>query len=742
MFNKRRFGGLMAAMLSVAASGCIDDGPDPNPNPASPSFHTAFRYPTGAGAFAVRSADLNADGRLDLVSANNSGNSVSVLLAGEGGGYALHTDYAAGTAPVALAIVDLDADGALDVVCANSGSATLSVFFGAGDGSFAEAVNLSLLASSSPLDVIAVDLDGDTSLDLVAADSATNTLAIFMGPVGDPAAIPVFINVGTGPRAVLAADLNGDGAPDLVSTNRNSNNMTLMLNDGAGGFAPGVAVATGTNPRQAQAIDIDGDADLDLVVTNPGSSNITTHLNDGAGAFAPGVTIAVDQLPSRFVTGDFDGDGNTDLAALLFSNAGTNPSLGVVDVLFGNGSGGFPEFQRFGAGSAAQDIHAADLNADGRLDLITADSTRDAVYVLQGRGAGIYASDLRTPTGRQPREAVAVDLDRDGDLDLVVISQQDQRLRTYTNDGSGGFVERSSVALAGTPRGLAVGLLDGDENPDVAVTLLTGNQGVQTFLGKGDGTLLPTGGVTINLPGQGPRSVAIGDLNGDGKNDLVTGDGTADEISVMLANGSGGYAAPVAYASGNYPLNVSLTDANGDGKLDVVYLSRRDPDSPTDQAQPRAVRMLGKGDGTFDTASILRVETGAEPADLVLGDISGDGKADAVVASPAGNAAFTHVIRTDGFILPGTSRFAGPGARAIALAATGSGLGRDIITVNSDNTFTVIENIGSGSFSGQTNYNAGSGAVEIVPGDFNKDGKTDLVLLNQTTNDLSLVLGR
>ncbi len=316
-----------------------------------------------------------------------------------------------------------------------------------------------------------------------------------------------------------------------------------------------------------------------------------------------------------------------------------------------------------------------------------------------------------------------------------------RNIQVTVGNGAGGFTLGNSVALAGTPRGLAVGNMNtADSIPDVAVTQLAGSNGVRVLFGKGDGTLLTTGG-TVALPGRDPRSVAIGDLNKDGKADLVTGDSNEDELSIALGDGAGVFATPTRVASGNFPLGVALTDANGDGNLDAVYLSRNDPDSVTDQAQPRAVRLLGKGDGTFLPDSALRVETGSSPLDIVLGDISGDGKLDAVVASSGANAAFTHIIRADGAILPGTSRRAGVGARAIALAKVGSGVSLDILTVNSDNTFSLIQNSGSNAFTLIATYHAGNDAIEGVAGDFDKDGRVDFALANRTTNDIGIVFG-
>ncbi len=734
--------GAVCCVVLSAMTGCVvDEGPNPNPNPASPDFLTYQYFPAGVDPLAVRVADLNGDGRRDMVVANNTANTVSVILASEETTFAAKVDLNAGTAPVSLVVADVTKDGKQDIVSVNSGAGSLSLFAGVGDGTFAAALPLGLLATAAPLDAVAADFDKDGDLDIATADSGTNTVSLLNNVNGVFDAAPAFLTVGSFPRSVLAADLNNDTFPDLVTCNRNTNNISLLLNNGAGGFAAAVNIGVGTNPRQARTVDVDKDNDPDLVVTNPGSKNITILLNNAAGVFTAGATIALDALPSRFATGDFDVDGNTDLAVLLFSTADANPSLGMVDVLYGNGIGGFPEALRYGIGTTTQDIEAADLNNDSRIDLIAADSGRDAATIAYGMAGGEFASDVRLAAGLQPREVVAVDLDKDNDLDLVAITQLDTSVVTLVNNGSGGFTLGNKVALTGAPRSLTVGLVNSDTIPDVAVTQITGADGVRVLFGKGDGTLLTTG-ATVALTGRDPRSVAIGDVNKDGKADLVTGDSNEDEISVALGDGAGVFSAPTHFACGNFPLNVSLTDTNADGKLDVVFLSRNDPDNPTDQAQPRTVRIFGKGDGTFDLTNIMRVATGTNPRDLVLGDISGDGLLDAVVASTGENTAHTHIIRADGTIVPGTPRRAGIGARAIALARVGTGLNTDILTINGDNSFSLIQNSGNNAFTLIASYQAGSDAIEAASGDFDKDGKVDLVLANRLTNDLSVVFGK
>jgi hypothetical protein len=728
---------LVAGVFGLA--GCDPQEPDPDPNPPSPDFLTALKYPVGNAPLSVRTADFNGDGKLDIVTANRGSNNISVLLSRETRGYELHRDLPAGTAPTSLVVANVIGSPLLDIICVNTDSGDLSIFEGLPDGAFNAAVRLGLLATAAPLDAAVADFDGDGDNDIVTADSGTNSVSLLTNNGGSFDPIPAIFPVGASPRAVLAVDLNKDGKPDLVAVNRNSNNVSILLNDGAGSLLPAVHVPVGNNPRQAEAIDVDKDNDLDLVVTSPTGKTVDVLLNDGAGGFAQGVSIPTDGLPSRCDSADFNGDGIIDLAVVMFSEAEGNPALGVTDIFYGNGTGSFSTVRRFGLGGAAQDLVVADVTGDSRPDIVAADAGGNAVAVLAGRPGGAFATDERIPVGRQPREVIAADLDNDSDLDLVVIAQTDKTITTFKNNG-GVFSTGNIITLTGTPRGLAVGHVNGDGFLDVAVSEITGSEGVRIFFGKGDGTLLNAGG-NVPLPGRDPRAVVIGDVNKDGKADIVTADSRQDEISVALGDGAGVFSTPAHFKCGNFPLHLHLHDVNSDGNPDLLFISRNDPDLITDQAEPRVVRMLGRGDGTFEESGLLRVATGADPRDMAMGDISGDGKPDAVVASAIANAAFTHIVPASGAVQVGVSRRGGTGPRAIVLPDIGGDNKRDIVTINGDDTFTVISNMGSGAWLQTGTYPAGDNAIEGATGDFNKDGRPDLVLVNQGTGDLSIVFG-
>ncbi|MBI1317655.1 MAG: hypothetical protein GC168_01740 [Candidatus Hydrogenedens sp.] len=727
----------------IVLGGCIDTPPNSDPNPTRRDVAAPLRYPAGVQPFAARAADLNADGLVDLVAANRGGNSVSVLLAAGTGSYALHVDYVVGTAPSGLVVRDVNGDGVQDIMTANADSGDVSVLLGAGDGTFADESRFGLLTQGTPLDLVSGDFDQDGDIDLATADNGTNSVSLLNGTGGGAfATLPATFPVGTEPRAITAADLNGDGKLDLVTANRASNDLSLLMNDGAGGFDAAVSIAVELNPRWVAAADLDGDTDLDLLASNPGSNSLSILLNNGTGTFSAQPVVLFDLQPTRFAIGDYDKDGKLDAAVLLFGANDENVaiSMNAADILYGNGTGGFDEVRRFGIGNTAQDIVAVDCDNDGRLDLLTANTGKDEVSITYGRATRRFRSDERIPTLSRPREVLSADMDDDGDEDIIVLSQEGRAVALLDNAGIDGFVETDRIAFTQTPRSMAIGYVDDDDNLDLAIAFVTGDR-VTVHYGDGAGGFRIADVEIIPLTGQRPRSVAIGDMNNDGFPDLVTGNSAADRIAVILADGEGGFESPATFASQNFPLNVRLTDTNGDGNLDVIYLNRNDPDNPGDQALPRVARLLGAGDGTLVEGSLLRVETGTNPRDLELGDFTGDGLLDVAVAGTDAGAAYTHVVRNDGFVTPGTKVTAEPGARAVAFADMNHDLRDDIITANGDNTFSILYNSGGSSFNSRATWPAGLDAIEIATGDLNGDGAADILLANRLSNDISIVRG-
>jgi len=289
------------------------------------------------------------------------------------------------------------------------------------------------------------------------------------------------------------------------------------------------------------------------------------------------------------------------------------------------------------------------------------------------------------------------------------------------------FDPKTDYPTGNNPYALAVGDLNGDGKPDIVTANYVANT-VSVFLGDGSGGF----GVKNDFAtGTKPVSVAIGDMNADGKPDLVVCDWAAGTVSVLLGNGAGGFGSKADFSAGSLPTSGRLVDLNGDGKLDLVLVCAN--------SNTLSV-MLGNGLGSLNAPTTFPTLSG--PYSMALGDLNGDGKTDAVVGYFSG----THV---SAFLGNGSGGF---GARAdftsgaspytVALGDL-NGDGRlDLASANDGaGTISILLGNGNGSFSAPTDYGAGSGPFGIALADVNRDGFVDAIVSNQSSNSISVLRG-
>ncbi len=254
-------------------------------------------FATGSQPESVTAADLNGDGKPDLIVANVVSDTVSVLLNTTAPGattpsFGAQTTFATGLNPLSMTAADLNGDGKPDLIVANYNSNTVSVLLnttapGATTPSFA--AQQTFATGTEPRFVTAADLNGDGKPDLIVANLSSNTVSVLLNTTAPGATTPSFaaqqtFATGSAPASVTAADLNGDGKPDLIVANRSANTVSVLLNTTAPGattpsFAAQTAFATGTLPESVTAADLSGDGKPDLIVANGNSNTVSVLLN-------------------------------------------------------------------------------------------------------------------------------------------------------------------------------------------------------------------------------------------------------------------------------------------------------------------------------------------------------------------------------------------------------------------------------------------------------------------------------
>jgi len=338
---------------------------------------------------------------------------------------------------------------------------------------------------------------------------------------------------------------------------------------GTGGRGGGTGGGAGSAPRTLTFLsttypvnghvavalgDLDGNGSLDIAIATERLATAgpmgNVLLNDERGRFTATVRYSA---PLRAIAlGDLDGDGRVDIA-------GTGPV-----VLYNNGDATFRDPVPIVSHTAVADTVAiADLNGDGHPDLVAAgpldmNGRAGVLSVLVGNGRGDFMLTPGYPVGSGGGYSIATgDVDGDGDTDLVVAADSGSVITVLFNRGDATFEPVAYMVSA--PHGVALADLDGDARPEIAVA---GNGGIRVMHNDGDGTFTPPVG---NYP-VAPIGVAAADLDGDGHVDLVV----AESATYLLRNLGDRLERPVPLPCGAASWSIAIGDVNADGKPDVV----------------------------------------------------------------------------------------------------------------------------------------------------------------------------
>ncbi|PWG80605.1 MBG domain-containing protein [Pararcticibacter amylolyticus] len=768
------------------------------------------------GASSLTTADIDGDGKLDLVLSNFTSSKVYTLLNTSSAGnfsFAAPQSFSTGTNPGSISVADIDGDGKADIITVGKNTNVAYVLRNISDRGAEkfEDPAAAFTVGANPSSVSVRDLNNDGKPEIVTVNAGTenapgNTISVLEN-VSTPGMInsasfkaQVVYTVGDKPSRVAIADADGDGFPELAVTSAGTNTVSVLRNTSSANtlsFDPAVAFATGTSPEFVAFGDINGDSKPDMVVVNMADNTVSVFSNTAdqgsitSSSFATKQDYGIGKGANSLVIADLNGDGRAELSVV-------NGTEGTISILKNMPVPVVTDFlPKSGPSASTVIISGKNFNVNPANNIVyfgasqavvqSASSTSLTVQVPAGAtympvsvldaesGLSGFSSDkfvltnpgvadpelkissfnapVNVPTQNQPSVVAMSDLDADGKTDMVVVNTQSNSVTVYHNESADGSITSTSfpaaksvtLAVGDAPKSIVVGDVDGDGKPDVVVS----NYASRTFSvlrnTSASGSLSFESQVSVNTA-SGSNMITMNDMNGDGKPDVITANAGSSTVSVFrnisTASKVAFDAAKTDYAVGGTPWWVTTGDLNGDGKPEVV----------TANAGSNNISVITNtaGRGVFNSSSFapaVNYAAAEGSRSVAIGDLDADGKAELVAANNKSNTVSVFHNTTSGT----TASFASPENFATGDTPYGVSIGDvngdgkpDVVTGNLQSV-SVLRNItepgtiNSSSFASKVDIKTLSSPQVVAIGDLDRNAAAELVIANEYSNNLSVI---
>ncbi|MBO9205474.1 MULTISPECIES: FG-GAP-like repeat-containing protein [Niastella] len=766
------------------------------------SFAPKIDYPTGIGPFSIAIGDIDGDGKPDVVVANEYSFTISVFRnTGTAGSISFDPgkDIPA-LNPSDIVIADLDKDGRSDLIVTNDVANSISLFKNTGaPGTLSFAPRIDYSTGSFPANASVGDIDGDQWPDIVVANEQSDHLSIFKnnGVAGSLSFNSITgPYTGTGSSKAILSDLDGDSKPDLGVTNHNVGEIAIFRNISSVGniaFGTNANFKTTANPIGLGIADVDGDGKPDLAITS-GEDSISVLRNassTGVIVFEEKADVATGQAPYQVAIADLDGDHMPDLATVnqtdntvsLIRNKVNGPNItsftpvkaasgnavtiqgtnftGVTSVMFGGVSA-----QSFTiiSSTTIQAVVGTGATGEVRVTAPSGTGTRKGFTYLYppvitsfSPAIGSIGSEI-TITGSGFTDATAIKFGGVAAQSFMVLS--DNTIKAVVGSGSSGNISVTTAVATATSPGFTYSALSlapvitsfsPASGPVGTTVTITGNNLGNSpadnivYFGATQATVLSASStlLTVQVPAGAsyqPITVTTNRLTAS----------SAIPFTVTFAGGPaftmGTFDLPVETRSNSLPWGACAADMDGDGKPDIMHGDWYGP-------YLRVLRNTSiKNDLSFASEKVIHI--GEFPIGIATGDIDGDGKTDLAIAKTdngswgGGKVAVLKNTSTAGNVsfAPQIDYPVGPGTQSIVLADLDlDGRPEMIVGVSSADLISVFKNTSVGgniAFAQNIDYASGDGPVDVSVADLDGDGKPEIISTNINAGTISVYQNR
>ncbi|MGB8191062.1 MAG: FG-GAP-like repeat-containing protein [Chitinophagaceae bacterium] len=783
--------------------------------PGTISFGNQSIVSTAFGQNAIAVQDLDADGKPDVVTANTT--SIAVLRnTSNGGSLSLGTyvDYSTGTLVTKVAIANIDDDGKPDIVILMKNLNQVGIYKNTSTpGNISFAARVDVPVPFDPLALAVGDLDGDGKPDLAITSNSfpINSVAIFRNTTttGNISfATRISYDAGTSPVAIAINDLNGDAMPDLAISHSTMDSVSVLLNASTPGnisFQPKTDLYIAGGPVHLAIGDMDANGKPDIVTANINGNTVgvlrnlanAPVINSFTPALTgPGATVTISGLNLSGATslsfGGVPASSFTVLNATTIQAVVANGASGAVSVTtpFGtNGLQGFTFTNELTVSSVTPlsapvgtqvTINGANFSSnvfgntvyfgDVKATVVSATNTSITVTVpasasykplsVTTGGFTRYAKQFTVTfpgasfnllphhfqlqsdvaTGAHAFKLASGDLDGDGKADLVVTNSGVNTFSILKNTGTPGaitFAPKVDIATMSDPRGILIQDLDSDGMLDVALVNYGSNtisvyRNVSTI-----GNISFAARIDI-VTGNGPQSVSAGDIDGDGKPDLVTANNSGGTVSVFQNAGSPGnisFNAQPVITVGNAPYTVSLSDYSDDGKPELAV---------TYDSQSLAVFLNISSVGSLSFAAAKTYSIPGGPSTIANLDVNQNDWMDIVLANAAAMSmtVLHNTSAINNFNFVSSSNLPAGGSLGIVAADLDGNSFPDVaLPDRSQNRIIVYKNAYTGVLPfpfRSSQFAGGNDPVDAVATDLDGDGKPEIAVANYNGGSVTI----
>jgi len=601
----------------------------------------------------------------------------------------------------AVTVADMNGDSLDDLIVDHW--YTIEIFLRTGNKTFAPPVEYPSRGNA----LVTADFNGDGAIDIATADGSDKTISIYPNNGDGTLAPAVQYASASSTGAIVAADFNGDGKTDIAVAHDKAADVGVFLNQGNGTFSAETAFATGDRPKSLTTIDINGDGHIDLVTVSS-DDTLNRLMNDGSGAFLTRIDQAY-SFGKYVASADVNLDGRPDLVVAtayflsVFLNAGGGEFAPKID---------YPGY--------VDKFILADLNGDGRADIVGDSHDLPACAVFLNICNGSFGPQTNYLSPTYAIGCVASELTDDGLVDLVGIANSSSAVYMFENRGQGRFMGTRTHKIDYSAGSMTSADLNGDSWEDVIVT--RGGQ-LMVFLNDRNGGF----SLRNDYPmfGSFTKSVAV-DVDGDGDTDIAVANSPDydDFITIFLNNGQGTFEDGIDYSTTYRATDMIAFDADGDGLIDMARVSAEFDDDK------KSLVIATNVGGYFATSATYPL-----PADgtcVAAMDLNNDGLMD-LVAGYAHWSGDLEGLRV--FLNQGGGQFVAgndyviPGAPHICRAANMNGNGLvDLVIERETGPILMLMGTGNGKFFNvmEVPHSGPVGSMELV--DMTGDGRLDIVL--------------